>query len=63
MLFESLCIEQVMIKDPIQVKLTKIIKDVARISSKNGFHVLPSVEEQEMIGIITTTDLLSYMIN
>lgn len=61
-MFENLSVEQVMIKDPIQVVSTKTIKEVAEILSKNDFHALPIVEDHELIGIVTTTDLLNYMI-
>ena len=60
--FENLSVEQVMIKNPIQVVSTKTIKEVAQILSKNEFHALPIVEDHELIGIVTTTDLLNYMI-
>lgn len=60
--FEGLSVEQVMVKDPIQVNSSKTIKEVAEILSKNEFHALPIVEDHELIGIVTTTDLLNYMI-
>lgn len=61
-LSEMLSVEQVMVKNPIQVKSTKTIKEVAKILSKNEFHALPVVEDHELIGIVTTTDLLNYLI-
>ena len=51
-----------MVKNPIQIMSTKTIKEVALILSKNEFHALPVVEDHELIGIVTTTDLLNYMI-
>lgn len=62
-IYEMLGVEQVMVKNPIQIKSTKTIKEVAQILSKNEFHALPIVEDHELIGIVTTTDLLNYMIN
>lgn len=59
---ENLSGEQVMVKDPIQIISSKTIKEVAQILSKNEFHALPIVEDHELIGIVTTTDLLNYMI-
>ena len=61
-LFEALSVEQVMVKNPIQIISSKTIKEVAEILSKNEFHALPVVENHELIGIVTTTDLLNYMI-
>jgi len=51
-----------MVKDPIQIISSKTIKEVAEMLSKNEFHALPIVEDHELIGIVTTTDLLNYMI-
>lgn len=61
-MYGMLGVEQVMVKNPIQVMANKSIKDVAKILSKNEFHALPVVEDHELIGIVTTTDLLNYMI-
>jgi predicted transcriptional regulator len=61
-IYGMLGVEQVMVKNPIQVKSTRTIKQVAQILSKNEFHALPIVEDHELIGIVTTTDLLNYMI-
>lgn len=61
--YGMLGVEQVMVKNPIQIKSTKTIKEVAQILSKNEFHALPIVEDHELVGIVTTTDLLNFMIN
>ena len=61
-LYGMLDVAQVMVKNPIQIMSTKTIKEVAQILSKNEFHALPIVEDHELIGIVTTTDLLNYMI-
>jgi CBS domain-containing protein len=39
------------------------IKEAAKILAKNEFHALPVVDNGELVGIITTTDLLNYLIN
>ena len=61
-LYGMLDVAQVMVKNPIQIMSTKTIKEVAQILSKHEFHALPIVEDHELIGIVTTTDLLNYMI-
>ncbi len=60
--YEMLGVEQVMVKNPIAIRSDKTIKEVAEILSKNEFHALPVVEDHELIGIVTTTDLLYYML-
>lgn len=60
--YEMLGVEQVMVKNPIAIRSDKTIKEVAEILSQNEFHALPVVEDHELIGIVTTTDLLYYLL-
>lgn len=62
-IYEMLGIEQIMVKNPVKVKATVSIKSVAEILSKNEFHALPVVENGNLVGIVTTTDLLRYLLN
>lgn len=61
-LYNLLSIEQVMAHNPVCVSSDKTIKEVAEILSKNEFHALPVVDNQELKGIVTTTDLLEYLL-
>ena len=60
--YNMLSIEQVMVKKPVQVSPDKTVKEVTEILSKNEFHALPVVENHELVGIVTTTDLLQYLL-
>lgn len=62
-IYSMLNIEQVMAKNPVQVNSSKTIKDVAEILSSNEFHALPVVDNHELTGIVTTTDLLKYLLD
>lgn len=62
-LYEGLNIEQVMTKDVTVVQKNDTIYDVATILSKNEFHSLPVVEKEELVGIVTTTDLIKYLVD
>jgi CBS domain-containing protein len=57
-----LSIEQIMVKNPIKVTSNITIKSVAEILAKNEFHALPVVDLDELVGIVTTTDLLKYLL-
>lgn len=39
------------------------IKEAAEILAKKEFHALPVCEDHVLVGIITTTDLIKYLIN
>ena len=38
------------------------IKEVAKILARREFHALPVVEDGCLVGIVTTTDLVNYLI-
>ena len=62
-MYDNLSIEQVMTKDITTVEKDDTILDVATILSKNEFHALPVTEEGKLVGIVTTTDLVKFLID
>ncbi|TXF85424.1 CBS domain-containing protein [Neolewinella aurantiaca] len=62
-MYDSLSIEQVMTKDLVTVKKDDTILDVATILSSNEFHALPVTDAGKLVGIVTTTDLVKYLID
>lgn len=60
--YDMFTIEQVMTKNLYLVPSNSTIKEVTSLISEKGFHALPVVEDGELVGIITSTDLLKYMI-
>lgn len=62
MVYNMFTIEQVMAKNLVKVSPQTTIKEVAEILSEKEFHALPIVEEEELVGIVTTTDLINYLL-
>lgn len=60
--FEMLSLEQVMTKNIRTVTSETTIKDVAEIFAKEDFHSLPVVDSGVLKGIVTTTDVIRYML-
>lgn len=63
--FDMLTISQVMSHKPRVVKANDSIKEIAEILSKEEFHALPVVDDQDeanLVGIVTTTDVIQYML-
>jgi len=60
-MFEMLSIEQVMRRKPHTVNADSPIKDVVNILIKEEFHALPVVNREQLVGIITTTDLIKFL--
>ena len=55
-------IDQVMAKNIVTVKSTATIKEVAEILATQEFHALPVVDNGMIVGIVTTTDLINYLL-
>ena len=60
--YNMFTIPQVMVSDVVTVSSTTSIKDVARFLSKKEFHALPVVDSGKIVGIVTTTDLINYLL-
>ncbi len=60
--FNMFTIEQVMTKKLVCVNTDTTIKEVAEILSKKEFHALPVLEHGKLAGIVTTTDLINYLL-
>jgi CBS domain-containing protein len=55
-------IEQVMVKKIVSISPSNSIKEVAEILAKSEFHALPVVDKNVLVGIVTTTDLINYLL-
>jgi CBS domain-containing protein len=62
MVYNMFTIEQVMAKNLIKVSPQTTIKKVAEILSEREFHALPVVDEGVLVGIVTTTDMINYLL-
>jgi CBS domain-containing protein len=62
MVYNMFSIEQVMAKKLISVPTTTTIKEVAEILSKKEFHAIPVVDNGKLMGIVTTTDLINFLL-
>ena len=61
--YNMFSIEQVMAKNLVSITSNTIIKEVADILAKKEFHALPIVDNNKLVGIVTTTDLINYLID
>ena len=60
--YNMFTIDQVMAKNLVTVNSDTTIKEVAEILAKKEFHALPVVNDNELVGIVTTTDLINYLL-
>lgn len=61
---QMLTIEQVMTHKPRTIAAGMTIREVAEVFAEEEFHALPVVDEHKaLIGIVTTTDLINYLLD
>jgi CBS domain-containing membrane protein len=61
--YNMFSVEQVMVKKVITIAPETTIKEAAEILTHNNFHALPVCEGELLVGIVTTTDLIQYLID
>ncbi|MCP4459553.1 MAG: CBS domain-containing protein [Cytophagales bacterium] len=62
-IFNMLTINQVMKHSPVTASPEDTLKSVAQILADHEFHALPVVENDILVGIVTTTDIIKYFID
>lgn len=60
--YDMYTLPQVMTRVPVTVESDTTIKEVAEILSKQSFHSIPVVKQGKLVGIVTTTDLINYLL-
>ncbi len=61
--YNMFTVEQVMAKKLVSIAPDATIKEAAQILSTKEFHALPVCEGDLLVGIVTTTDLIKYLID
>ena len=62
-IFDMLSINQVMKSDVKTVAPGDPIKEVAEALTEVEFHALPVTEDEKLVGIVTTTDVIQYLVD
>ncbi|MBL7887586.1 MAG: CBS domain-containing protein [Flavobacterium sp.] len=60
--YNMFSVEQVMARNLVKVGPDDTIKKVAEILASKEFHALPVVQGDLLVGIVTTTDLINYLL-
>lgn len=60
--YNMFTVEQVMAKKIVSISPDTTIKEAAEILATKEFHALPVCEGELLVGIVTTTDLIKYLI-
>jgi CBS domain-containing protein len=60
--YDMFSLEQVMTHKVICVNTDDSIKEVAEILAREHFHALPVIEHDQIVGIVTSTDIINYFL-
>jgi len=60
--YDIFTIKQVMAKNVTVVDPDATIKEVSKLLAAKEFHALPVAKNGELVGIITTTDLINFLV-
>lgn len=60
--YDMFDIHQVMTKNIVVVGKETTIKQAAEILAEREFHALPVVDDGHLVGIVTTTDMIKYLL-
>ena len=60
--YDSFSIEQIMTKNVQSIQVEDSVKDAAEMLSFGNFHALPVLEGKKLVGIVTTTDVINYLL-
>lgn len=63
LVYNMFTIDQVMAKNVVTVNSQTSIKEVSKILATREFHALPVVDDGILVGMVTTTDLINYLID
>jgi len=62
LIYETVSAKEAMTKNLVTITSKSTIEEAARMLKRNALHALPVVDNGKLKGIITTTDLLGYLI-
>lgn len=62
-IYEMFTINQLMVRTPESINSKETVRDVTQLLVKRKYHSLPVVDDGEVVGIVTTTDLLKYYLS
>ncbi len=60
LMFDALEVNQIMTENIVSVRPDESIQRVGQIFTQNRFHALPVVENEKLVGIVTTIDVVRY---
>jgi len=61
-IFDSLSIANIMVHNPVTITPETTIREAAEVLGREEFHALPVIDNSSLVGIVTSTDLINYLL-
>lgn len=55
-------LDDIMTKNPVSVDVHQTVREAAKALAAGAFHAIPVTNQGELVGIVTTTDLIRYLL-
>jgi len=62
-IYNELTVKDIMTPKPYAVSPETTITDVAEVFSKGRYHAIPIIENEAVVGIVSTTDMIRFYLN
>jgi CBS domain-containing protein len=60
---ECVPVSKVMSREPVHIQATQTLEEAAEILTERAFRALPVLDGDDLVGVISTTDLMQYVVH
>ncbi|MFN8259631.1 MAG: CBS domain-containing protein [Chitinophagales bacterium] len=61
-MLDMFTLQDIMVKDPVVISSDTSIREVAELFAASEFHAVPVVDNDVLVGMVSTTDVLKFLI-
>lgn len=61
--YKELKVKDIMTQKPFYLTTNAVIEDVAKVLAKGKYHAVPVLENDKIVGIVSTADMITYFLN
>ena len=62
-IYKKLKVKDIMTKKPFFLTSSATIEDVAKILAEGNYHAVPIVEDEKLVGIVSTADIIRFFLD
>lgn len=62
-IYKELRVKDIMTQNPFHLTTSATIEDVAKVLAKGYYHAVPILENNKIVGIVSTADMIKFLLN